>query len=104
MSHLAIGLMSGSSCDGVSAALVRFNRRKLNVLAERTFQYTASLRRRLLQGLKLTPQEISSLNMELGELFSQAAAKILRQANVRPRQVAVIGSHGHTIYHGPKDR
>lgn len=104
MARVALGLMSGTSCDGVSAALVRFHGRSLRVLAQRTTPYPLALRRTLRRGPALTAQELSSLNMELGEYFARAARRLLASAKMPASRVHVIGSHGHTIYHGPRDR
>ena len=103
MGSLALGLMSGTSCDGISAALVRFQGRSLRVVAEHTRPYPERLSRLLRRGRGLCARELSSLNMELGEQFARAALHLLRTAKVSPRRVDVIGSHGHTIYHGPRD-
>ncbi len=94
----AIGLMSGTSADGVSAALVEITRHKLKVLNCRTFPYPASLRRRILNAVHLTAPELSRLNFELGEVFARAALKIKERPSV-----TVIGSHGQTVWHGPQD-
>ncbi|MBI4341270.1 MAG: anhydro-N-acetylmuramic acid kinase, partial [Candidatus Omnitrophica bacterium] len=103
MSILAIGLMSGTSCDGISAALVRIDGRRVRVIAERTTPYPPRLQRLLRRSLQLTVAQLSSLNVELGERFARAAQRLLASAGVSPRRVHVIGSHGHTIYHGPRD-
>jgi len=103
MSLLALGLMSGTSCDGISVALVRFQGRSLRVVAERTIAYPEHLRRTLKRGPTLSAQELSTLNVELGERFARAAQQLLRQTRTTPRRVTIIGSHGHTIYHGPRD-
>jgi anhydro-N-acetylmuramic acid kinase len=96
--------MSGTSGDGVSAALARFNARRLHIIAEHTYPYPKRLLRRLRSGSDLSAKEVSALSMELGPLFARLALYLLRQAKVRARRVTVIGSHGHTIYHGPHDR
>jgi len=103
MSALALGLMSGTSCDGVSAALARFQGRSLRVVAERTSPYPERMARRLRRAAALSVPELSSLNIELGEQFARAALRVLRAAKIPPARVAVIGSHGHTVYHGPDD-
>lgn len=103
MASIALGLMSGTSCDGVSAALARFHGRTLQVIAERTTPYPLALARKLRRGPLLSAREVSALNMELGEHFARAARRLLRDAHVPARRVTVIGSHGHTIYHGPDD-
>jgi len=55
------------------------------------------------EGVDVPGRALSALNMELGEQFAHAAQQLLRHAHVAPGRVAVIGSHGHTIYHGPHD-
>jgi len=96
MKNLAVGLMSGTSADGVTAALVRFPGRSVKVLRCRTFPYPAALKKRVLGAPGLSIQELSRLNFELGEAFARAALKI--SAGTRPE---VIGSHGQTVWHGP---
>ena len=103
MASLALGIMSGTSGDGVSAALVRFQGRTLRVVAERTTPYPKELAQLLRRGAALTAPELSALHMRLGRQFARAAQRLLRTARISPRRVTVIGSHGHTIYHGPRD-
>jgi len=93
---LAIGLMSGTSADGVTAVLVEFRGRSLKVLRCATCLYAPALRRRVLAASRLAAPELSRLNFELGEAFARAARRVSRG-----RQVAVIGSHGQTVWHGP---
>ena len=100
---LALGLMSGTSGDGVSASLVSFRNQSFRLLAYKTFPYPDSIREKITRSLKLRTREISELNRTLGELFADAALNILKRARVSPRKVSVIGSHGQTIYHGPRD-
>ena len=101
---LALGLMSGTSCDGVSAALVRFGKRpRARVLAHRTDPYPHPLGELLRCSRELTTPDLAQLNVLLGELFALSALRLLRDARMSPRRVAVIGSHGHTVYHGPRD-
>ncbi len=109
-SHLAIGLMSGTSHDGVSAALVRLDERacpSARLVAFKTFPYVPRFRRRLLgacSGAGARAGEISSLNFELGRTFAGAALRVARLARVPMRRIAFIGSHGHTVFHLPPRR
>ena len=96
---LALGLMSGTSADGVTAALARFQGRSVEVLRCETFPYPRALKARVLEAATLPAPELSRLNFELGEAFAEAALKLLRRG---PR-VEVIGSHGQTVWHGPED-
>jgi len=93
---LAIGLMSGTSADGVTAALVDIRGRRLKVLRCQTYPYDPPLRRRLLAAAGLRVPELSRLNFELGRAFADAARRISRG-----RRALVIGSHGATVWHGP---
>lgn len=96
---LAVGLMSGTSADGVTAALVEVGAAGVKVRRLRTFPYAAALKKAVLAGPSLRASELSRLNFALGEAFAAAARTISRGA--RPR---VIGSHGQTIWHGPDER
>ncbi|MFI5361547.1 MAG: anhydro-N-acetylmuramic acid kinase [Elusimicrobiota bacterium] len=93
---LAVGLMSGTSADGVTAALVELNARDIRVLRFETYAYAPRLKRRVLEAFSLRAPELSLLNFELGASFAEAARRISR--GIRP---SVIGSHGQTVWHGP---
>ncbi len=95
-SRLAVGLMSGTSADGVTAALVDLSRDSVRVRRFETSRYPAGLKRLVLDAPSLSVPELSRLNFALGEQFARAALKIARGA--RP---TVIGSHGQTVWHGP---
>ncbi len=102
---LIIGLMSGTSADGVSAALVRFHedgsgriRAELESFASEP--YTQPRRERILRAVRgVTPTEYCRLNFDLGEWLSEAALLVLERSGVDPSDVRAIGSHGHTIWH-----
>jgi len=96
MIRLAVGLMSGTSADGVTAALVELRRDSIRVRRFATYPYPGALKALVLAGPALAVPELSRLNFALGEEFARAAAKIARGA--RP---GVIGSHGQTVWHGP---
>src|SRR5437870_12785713 len=104
-----IGLMSGTSADGVDAALVDIRGTghdlKITLKAFRTFPYPTAFRERLLQAMTGgTMEDVCHLNGALGEWFSRAALKVLTAAGVPPRRVALIGSYGRAVHHLPKPR
>ncbi len=105
--HLAIGLMSGTSHDGVSAAVVGLDERatpRAKALAFRTFPYAPAFRERLLALASMNDvgaPAVSSINFELGKIFGNAAIKIAQVAKVPLSEISFIGSHGHTIFHLP---
>jgi anhydro-N-acetylmuramic acid kinase len=104
MSSLFLGLISGTSADGIDAALVRFDP-GIRVVAARTSRYPAELRDKL---LALTAPDASipldllgALDVEIGECFARAAIELLEQSGTPAAAVEAIGSHGQTIRHRP---
>ena len=104
--RLAVGLMSGTSMDGIDAALVRLAgpaaQPQVRLLAFITLPYPPEVRHWIMcvaGGEQTTVGEVSQLNFLLGELFANAALRVCRAAQVSARRVSVIGSHGQTIYH-----
>lgn len=100
---LALGLMSGTSCDGISAALAEFRGRTFRLVGARTVPYPPPLPDVLRRSREWTAPVASQLNVVLGEQFALAALTLLRATHTPASAVAVIGSHGHTVYHGPAD-
>jgi anhydro-N-acetylmuramic acid kinase len=100
-----VGLMSGTSLDGISAAVVRFREGThkpvdAELLAFIGSSYTAEQRDRLLRALTSgTAQEYCRLSFDLGEWLAQAAIAVLAEAGVPRSEVVAIGSHGQTIWH-----
>jgi anhydro-N-acetylmuramic acid kinase len=101
--HLALGLMSGTSADGVSAALGEFHGHSYKLHGHLTIPYPAFVVEKIRRRGALPAAEVSRLDVELGELFAQAANKLLKKTRTRASAVTCIGSHGQTLYHGPAD-
>ncbi len=106
---MVIGLMSGTSADGVDAVLVDIrgtgHSLKVRLLAHRTVPYPAEFRVRLLGAMSSgTVADVCHLNAALGEWFARAALKLLKAARMPARRVALIGSHGQTLQHLPGPR
>jgi anhydro-N-acetylmuramic acid kinase len=103
-SPLYIGLISGTSADGIDAALVRFAPR-LEVLASRTFAYTDSVRERIValarSAASIKLDDLGQLDVEIGLCFADAASSLLREAGLQSGDVTAIGSHGQTVCHRP---
>jgi anhydro-N-acetylmuramic acid kinase len=105
-SRLVVGLISGTSMDGIDAALVRISgpatQPRVRLVAFEALAYSAPIRHRILRiatGEAVTAGDISQLNFLLGELFATAALRVCRKARVSPSRLAAIGSHGQTVYH-----
>src|SRR5438552_2524141 len=104
--RLAVGLMSGTSMDGIDAALVRLagppDELRVRLLAFVTVPYPSRLRQQLLDlagGKPTTAEAISHLNFLLGDLFAEAALEACRRAAISPKRLSAVGSHGQTIFH-----
>ncbi len=102
-SAVLVGLMSGTSLDGISAAVVRFTEEnRFDLLAWRQVSYSPSQRDRLAAALKgATPDEYCRLNFDLGQWLAEAAIGVIADAGVPRGDIAAIASHGQTVWHVP---
>ena len=102
---IAIGLMSGTSLDGVDAALVAIENGNFSLLKYELLPYEKSFRKRLMKNLNNETaclQEICSLNFELGYKFLEAVDKLLTDTEYKYDDIAFVASHGQTIWHNPQ--
>jgi len=101
-----VGLMSGTSMDGIDAALVAFGDHECEVKATQAVDYPKDLRDELLtasrQPAQCTVDKIGQLDRWIGECFRDATLQLLKKANVDSRSVVAIGSHGQTLRHQPR--
>ena len=104
----AVGLMSGTSLDGVDAALCEIDgcglTTRIRLLAFATYPFTPSLTEKICQACFPETSQVDlicSLNFELGQIFSQAVHGILQKAGMCSSDLSFIASHGQTIYHQP---
>jgi anhydro-N-acetylmuramic acid kinase len=99
-----LGLISGTSADGIDAVLVRFEP-VLTVLAARTYPWDGFVRERLLAlatgAAAMRLDAYGQLDVEVGECFAACANALLAEAGVAAADVAAIGSHGQTVCHRP---
>src|SRR5712671_1353089 len=106
-SGVVVGLMSGTSLDGISAAVARFRdasdgRIDVDLLAYSSRSYTPAQRTRLTAALGGgTPSEYCRLNFELGGWLADAAIEVMAEAGVARDEISAIASHGQTIWHEP---
>ena len=105
MSELYVGLMSGTSMDGIDATLVEFGEASLNILATRDHRYPNTLREKLLAAIAIPVEQdipnIAELDTAVGECFRDATLALLTDAGIEPSRVTAIGSHGQTLRHQP---
>lgn len=101
-----IGLMSGTSGDGVDAALVDFSGGKLRVVETHFLPYPKKKREDVFRASRMDgPAElICRLNVEIGKLFGKAAVELCKKAKTPLNKIEFIGSHGQTIRHQPNGK
>lgn len=107
--RVAIGLMSGTSADGIDAVAAEVSGcglgMRARVRAHVHVPYPPALRRRVLAVMapaRTRTEELCRLDVQLGERFANAALRLMRAARLRPADVTVVGSHGQTVCHLPR--
>jgi anhydro-N-acetylmuramic acid kinase len=108
---LFIGLMSGTSLDGVDVALVEFNSNdstasgQVRLLNTHFLAYPASLRAQILALQHPTANELETtalMSNTLAKLYAEAVNQLVAKINLKPQQITAIGCHGQTIRHQPQ--
>ncbi len=113
--NLFIGLMSGTSVDGVEASLIFVSRSRktaVRLIAHKYFPFSEGLRERILRvseapgpaGRPMPGQstaDLTALHYDLGERFAAAAIGVAAAAGIHPADVTAIGSHGQTVCYRP---
>ncbi|MFZ6051959.1 anhydro-N-acetylmuramic acid kinase [Halocola ammonii] len=99
----AIGLMSGSSLDGLDAVAVEFtldaNSANYKVVSARTFDYPDRLQNRLASSMDLSAHDLMMLDADLGTFMGEKAKLIAEECKGR---ITLVASHGHTVFHQPQ--
>ncbi len=102
--NLYLGLMSGTSLDGIDAVLVDLESTPIRLLHQSSSDFSAELQDQIqacLETSRLMAIDVWRIDSLLAEQFAQAALACLESANIHPSQVSAIGCHGQTIYHAP---
>jgi len=97
-----IGLMSGTSLDGVDICLVSFNKSdytNYNILYAKTFGYNKIWIKKLKEAVLLNNKQLDRLDNDYGKLLSDYVKQFINEFNIS--KVDLISSHGHTIFHQP---
>jgi anhydro-N-acetylmuramic acid kinase len=103
---VCVGLMSGTSLDGISAAVARFTpeggRFRVDLLGFHVHEYAPAQRDRLKGAMQgATAREYCRLAVDFGGWLADAAVQVLAEAGVTRSEVRAIGSHGQTLWHEP---
>jgi anhydro-N-acetylmuramic acid kinase len=104
-SGLYIGLISGTSADGIDAALVRFEQDRPQLVHALTHPWPDALRAQILRvaqdETRLDLDAYGRLDVAIGQVFAEATQQVLQRSGTQAEKVRAIGSHGQTIRHRP---
>ena len=105
---LAIGLMSGTSVDGIDVALVKISGAGLNTKVSLvyflTLPFSEEVRAHILSladGKPTDMEEVCRMNTLIGELSADACEEVIKKAGIDKKEIAFVGSHGQTVWHEP---
>ena len=108
MKKLAIGLMTGTSLDGVDIALIEIDgyssSTKYTEVVFETFEIDENIKNKIKNSCnieKSNVRDICSLNFELAQLYVDSIDKLLSKMDMSYQDISFIGSHGQTIWHEP---
>lgn len=106
-----VGLMSGTSADGVSAALTEIMgcglKTRLRIVNFRNYPYPAPLRRKIFELFDpetSTVEKICHMNFVLGHFFAECVRTLVEESKLSLTEIDLIGSHGQTLYHIPNQK
>lgn len=102
--ELYIGVMSGTSLDGIDSALVSFDDGKIKLIEHDFFAMPQDIKQDVLamcMGQVTTLKAVGELDHKLGHLFTAAVKQLLIKSDYTAEQIKAIGNHGQTVYHQP---
>jgi len=104
MSDLFLGMISGTSIDGVDAVLAEIGDTDFRIVGANTTPFPADLHarlRKLVEVPRAELRDLGALDVAVGRFFAECALALIASSGLRPEDVAAIGSHGQTVYHEP---
>jgi anhydro-N-acetylmuramic acid kinase len=103
---LVLGMMSGTSADGIDVALARISgappNLQIRLLDHTSVTFPEALRKRILyvaEQNEITSGELSQLHFRLGHIYADAVVAACKKFRIPPRRIDLIGNHGQTIFH-----
>src|SRR5215475_3792179 len=101
---LVLGMMSGTSVDGIDVSLVRFSGKppnlQIKLLNHTSVAFPVTVQKEILRVAEqnpITSGELSQLHCRLGQVYADAALAACKKFRIPPRKVDLIGNHGQTI-------
>ena len=105
--NLYIGIMSGTSIDGVDSVLVNFNGGKVQVISSYSQDFPLDLREdifNLLVDYSISLDKLGEIDHRLGVIYSECVLELMKKSRVTANNITAIGCHGQTIMHSPKSK
>jgi anhydro-N-acetylmuramic acid kinase len=102
MKKLVLGLMSGTSADGLTVCAIY--PKPFKIVHFKNYPYDKKFQQKLLTAFTLKAPQLSQLHYEIGKRYAQTVLKFLKDFRLCPAQIEAVGMHGQTIYHGPHDK
>lgn len=96
---LALGLMSGTSADGLTLCLFDVSVKK--VIHFKNYTYPKNLQTKILDAFNFKTPKLAELNFELGHIYAKLTLKFIKEFKINKKDISVIGSHGQTVFHNP---
>ncbi len=103
---LVLGMMSGTSADGIDVALARISGAppslKVKLLGHTSMPFPPDVRAEILHVAEqkpITVGRLSQLNFHLGAIYADAALKACKKFRIAPRRINLLGNHGQTVFH-----
>jgi anhydro-N-acetylmuramic acid kinase len=102
-----LGLMSGTSLDGLDIAHVKFSisdqKKEFKLLNSKTFTYSNEFKKELRQATNLTVEELLILDKKIGKEFATVVNLFLEEKKIERNKIDAIASHGQTVFHQPEN-
>jgi anhydro-N-acetylmuramic acid kinase len=103
MSELYIGVMSGTSMDGIDIALCEIDASHCSLIASAEFEFDSELKAKILEMINgsTTLEQIGTIDNRLGLMFADAINTFIKKKSIDARTIKAIGLHGQTLWHAP---
>lgn len=102
MKKWVLGLMSGTSADGLTVCAI--DPKPFKIVYFKNYPYDKKFQQKLLTAFALKAPQLSQLHYEIGARYAKIVLKFLKDFHLSAAQIAAVGMHGQTIYHGPHDK
>ncbi len=102
--RLVLGLMSGTSCDGLDIALVEIGSGAIKCLSAKSYDYSPIQKQAILNYIQLNHSNVktvSQLNFYLAQIWAELVQRFLKETAWQNKEIDLIGSHGQTVWHQP---